>query len=209
MSFTSDYLNIIKTKLNGLNLTKITDHGEFQEKQFLDSIYPFENSKILTGSNIKLVADIGFGGGFPSLPICYTFPFLDVRGFEARKKKVIAVNQISTSLNLYNFKGYHQRVEQVFFDLPCVITLKAVGKVADFLGKIKTSSVDTKVLFYKGPSFRDLEPGYKEVEGWVLLEEKTYAIGENSRMFLIYEPKKIEAKPTKELVNLSTILSNK
>ena len=209
MSFTSDYLNIIKTKLDGLNLTKITNHIEFEEKQFLDSVYPFKNSKILSGDDVKLIADIGFGGGFPSLPVCYTFPFFDVRGFEARKKKVVAVNQIATSLKLLNFKGYHQRVEDIFFDLPCVITLKAVGKVSDFLERIKTSSADTKVLFYKGPSFKSLEPGYKAVDGWVLLEEQSYSIGENSRMFLIYGHEKIEAKPTKELVNLSTIISNK
>ena len=137
MDFTKDYLDIIKNDLSGLNLTRITEPKEFHEKQYLDSIIPFKVSGVL---NLKesLHLDIGFGGGFPSLPLLYEFKSLNFKsiGLEARSKKVKAVNQIAKKLNLNNFIGLHMRLEDFLIDQKCIVTFKAVGKVSDFLSRI-------------------------------------------------------------------------
>ena len=41
-SFCTKYIELISTEFSGLNLTRINDGPEFYEKQYLDSIIPFE-----------------------------------------------------------------------------------------------------------------------------------------------------------------------
>ena len=208
LEFTLKYLETLKNKLSGLNLTKITESDDFQEKQYLDSIFPFENSRTIDLKNRPLV-DVGFGGGFPSLPVCHKYPEMTVIGIEARRKKADAVNMISQEMGLNNFKGLHCRLEDILFDRPCLISFKAVGKVREFLGKINPGCEGLKVLFFKGPSFQELEHGYDSIQGWKLVEEFDYKIGGNSRTFIVYELEKIPQKNIKNLVKLSGIISNK
>ena len=149
MNFTNQYLKIIKTDLNGLNLTRIVDPKEFHEKQFLDSVMPFKlSTKVSLDDNIHV--DIGFGGGFPCLPLLSEFKHLNFKsfGFEAREKKVNAVNLIAKKLKLNNFRGFHFRLEQLLIDKKSIITLKAVGKISEFLSKINVSNNEVKVVFY-------------------------------------------------------------
>ena len=86
--FSDAYLDILNNELKGLNLTRILDPQEFYEKQILDSLYPFEKiteleSIIMT----KACPDVGFGGGFPSIPLAKKYPEINVAGIEARRKK--------------------------------------------------------------------------------------------------------------------------
>ena len=137
MNFSKKYLEIINGDLKGLNLTRITDEEEFHQKQYLDSIMPFRLSKLLTlNDNIHL--DIGFGGGFPCLPLLCEYSqlkFISV-GCEARAKKVKAVKLIAKEMGFDNFLGLHLRLEELLIDKKCIITLKAVGKISEFLSKI-------------------------------------------------------------------------
>ena len=61
MEFSKKYLEIINNDLKGLNLTRITNLEDFHEKQYLDSIMPFNLSKTLD-LNETIHLDIGFGG---------------------------------------------------------------------------------------------------------------------------------------------------
>jgi len=210
MDFTESYLSIINNELKGLNLTRITDPVEFNEKQFIDSVLPFRLSKKLSLQN-KLLVDIGFGGGFPCLPLIFEYGDIGLRsvGLEARGKKVRAVNLIAKKMNLHNFKGYHERVENIFFDENCIITFKAVGKIKDFLQKVKIKeNCDVLVIFYKGPHLKDQEPDYLEIKNWSLIEEQSYDVGLNQRKYLVYKPTCFPAVQDKNLVKLTTLLSN-
>jgi len=210
MEFSKKYLEIINGEFKGLNLTLITDVEEFHQKQYLDSVMPFRLSEVLNlGDNIHL--DIGFGGGFPCLPLLHEFNQLNFFsvGCEARAKKVKAVNHIAKKLGLTKFLGTHLRVENLLVDKECIITFKAVGKISNFLSKINVANKSIKVLFYKGPGLAELEPGFEHVDGWDLLENTTYNIGSNSRSFLVYEPTDLSKDLDKRLVKLSSILSNK
>ena len=210
MNFSEDYLSILRSDLKGLNLTRITELSEFHEKQFIDSIKPFLLSSNLCLEGTVLV-DVGFGGGFPSLPIISNFNknSFEVLGIEARAKKVKAVNFISEKMNLNKFKAVHLRLESLMFDRECLITFKAVGKISEFLSKIQYSTSNIKVLFYKGPGLSDQESGYRNIFGWELIEENDYLIGENTRKYLIYKPVIEQENTNKDLVNLTSILSNK
>ena len=157
MKFTKQYLSILSSDLKVLNLTRIIEPKEFHEKQYLYSIIPFQISTELSLEN-QLHVDVGFGGGFPCLPLAYEFSSLNFRtiGIEAREKKVKAVNLIAKKMNLNKFTGYHARVEDIIFDQKCLVTFKAVGKISKFLSMMNVSNLDLKVIFYKGPGLSDL-----------------------------------------------------
>ena len=91
--FAESYLNFLKTELGGLNLTRIDDFNDFYNKQIIDSLVPLQNSKVFAGSinSNKNVIDIGFGGGFPLIPLAHKLSDVNFIGLEARAKKAMAV----------------------------------------------------------------------------------------------------------------------
>ena len=66
------------------------------------------------------------------------------------------VSEIANKLALNNVNLIHERIENIFIDIPAICTFKAVGKVHDFLCKINTDQ-KLQVFFYKGPNFYTLE----------------------------------------------------
>jgi 16S rRNA (guanine527-N7)-methyltransferase len=180
--FIDQYLSLATTKYAGLNLTRILDREDFKFKQYLDSIYPLEASKNFKYDfdKAEYVVDVGFGGGFPLLPLAHLYKDKQFIGFEAREKKVLAVRDIAASMGINNVKVYHQRLEKILFDEECLILSKAVADVAKLLPLIATNAKLT-VYFYKGPQFKENEEFRRIFNTWVLKEERLYEI-ENSSL---------------------------
>ena len=84
--FAKKYLEILEGPLAGINLTRILNFDDFYHKQILDSVLPFELSDIFKKSlkNSELVIDVGFGGGFPILPLAKLLPEINFIGIETR-----------------------------------------------------------------------------------------------------------------------------
>lgn len=206
-SFSDQYLNILNTDLAGLNLTRILDPVEFYNKQILDSVIPLRSetkfSKLLEDFN--LIIDIGFGGGFPIVPLAKQLQNKQFVGFEARSKKVEAVKLISKKLGLHNTSLHHQRIEEVLLDRPCLITLKAVGKVNKFLSMINTSE-RTVVCFYKGPSYNEEEDLNNIPKGWNFLGVDEVKIPETEGRYLLYFENVPRGTKHKKLKKLSEII---
>ena len=184
--FSEKYLNLLTGEFSGINLTRIEGPEEFYNKQILDSVLPEVHSEVFKKALEKtgLLVDIGFGGGFPVLPLAYKNPDKKFYGFDARAKKVQIVSKIAASLNLKNVKLLHQRFEEVIFDKDAVITFKAVGKVSDLLPLLKTNRT-LYVFFYKGPNFYELEDIEKLLDTWELIEEVSYEVeGTEGRVLL-------------------------
>lgn len=153
MNFCDQYLELVSTVYAGLNLTRILDAEDFRIKQYEDSLLPLKQSAKFQQLIAKydVIVDIGFGGGFPLLPLASELKDKRFTGFEARGKKSKAVNDIAERMGLTHVKTHHHRVEEVLFDRPCLITFKAVGRIAEFLSLIETTMTDICVVFYKGP----------------------------------------------------------
>ena len=139
--FSRQYLKILKTDFSGLNLTKILGEEEFYCKQIADSFLllsalPEIKEKIL---KLGLLVDVGFGGGFPLLPLAKALPEVCFLGLEAREKKVEAVSSIARQLNLTNVGLAHKRFEEVEFDRECVVTFRAFGQIEECLEKIRAT----------------------------------------------------------------------
>lgn len=208
--FSEQYFELLNNEYKGINLTRITDFNDFLNKQIVDSIKPLEASPVFKNSldKSKRLVDVGFGGGFPILPlanICDKYQFV---GIETRGKKVKVVAEIAEVLGLKNVSLFHERIENVFIDVPAVVSFKAVGKVWDFLNKINTNQ-KLQVFFYKGPNFYTLEADQikKAKEEWNIIEEVEIEVeGTEKRLLIGFENKNVPRGTKQKLVNLSSLI---
>ena len=177
--FSSDYLNVLRGTFSGLNLTRILDDNEFYQKQILDSLAPLEQSPIfLEEINRKgICVDVGFGGGFPLVPLAKALPAINFIGVEKVRKKLNAVQEICKILDINNIKFSHSNLGEINFDKDAVITLKAVGTLENYLPLFQASA-NLSVFFYKGPSFQkdESESINNFSNNWERIEEKTLAV---------------------------------
>lgn len=208
--FTKDYYRLLTEDYVGINLTRIIDFEEFRNKQIEDSIISYKKSTRfkMDLDKCQLMVDVGFGGGFPILPMAKLLPNYKFFGIETRNKKVITVGKIAEELGLKNIHLIHSRVENILFDINTVVTFKAVGKVWDFLSKLSTTK-KIQVYFYKGPNFYELEKDQIEIakKSWNIIEETEFIVPGTDKRYLIgFENKEriISANNVNQLVKLST-----
>ena len=154
--------------------------------------------------------DIGFGGGFPILPMAKFKPDCSFLGIETRNKKCKVVGEMAQKLGLSNVKFLHARIENVLIDVDCICTLKAVGKVGDFLNRINTSK-KIKVFFYKGPGFYELEKDSLKdaLRNWNIVEEKEILVPNTDKRLIIgFENKNVPCGTVRDskLVKVSSII---
>jgi 16S rRNA (guanine527-N7)-methyltransferase len=191
--FSNSYLELLNGEFRGINLTRIGTKEEFYNKQILDSVLPLKMSKLFATELAAkgIMVDIGFGGGFPILPLAKTLPNIKFVGFDARSKKVEVVTLIAEKLGIQNVKLMHMRFEEVVFDRPVVITFKAVGKISEILPLIK-STEKLLVCFYKGPNFYELEEIGSIEKDWEVKEEITYDVaGTEGRTLICFKNKNV------------------
>jgi 16S rRNA (guanine527-N7)-methyltransferase len=210
--FSRKYFDLLTTEYAGINLTRINEYSEFELKQIHDSIVPYKESTIFKTyvDKLGLNVDIGFGGGFPILPLAKILPNNKFIGIETRNKKCVVVGEIAEKLGLDNVGFIHSRIENVLIDRPCVCTFKAVGKVHDFLSKINTTE-PVVVFFYKGPGFYEQESEQLELvkKDWDIIENVELNVpGTEKRLIIGFKNKKVPHGTinTKQLVKLSSIL---
>lgn len=211
LDFAIRYLHVLKTDLAGLNLTNILDQDEFYHKQILDSINPYLQSELFKSHVQKrgVVVDVGFGGGFPILPLAKLLPEIKFVGVESKRKKVDAVTLIARELGLTNVKLVHSRLEDFLFDRPATITFKAVGTAKDYLPAIQRTTLDLAVFLYKGPNFMELEG--KDLpqlaKEWKLLENQQIEVPGTQQRFLVsFASQNVPRGTSKTLVKLSDFL---
>lgn len=211
LDFSIRYLNVLQTKLKGLNLTRILDADEFYHKQILDSINPYLQSELFKEhvQKRKVVVDVGFGGGFPILPLAKLLPDVKFVGVETRRKKADAVRLIAEELGLTNVTLVHSRLEDFLFDRPAVITFKAVGTAIDYLPIIHRTTNDISTFLYKGPNFMELEGKDlpKLEKEWKLLENQEISVPGTEQRFLVsFASQNVPRGTSKTLVKLSQFL---
>lgn len=116
------------------------------DKNINDSIYPLKFIK-----DIKSVADVGTGAGYPGLILAMAKPEIKFYLIEPRAKRVAFLNFVKNSLKLENVEILCNRVEYVKDIKVELITSRAVTNTALLLDLTKNISDDkTSYLFYKG-----------------------------------------------------------
>ena len=203
--FAKDYLKILTTDLAGLNLTRILDEEEFYQKQIVDSVLPAQESPIFREKIEKadIIVDIGFGGGFPILPLAHFFKEKRFVGFEARGKKATAVTSIAQKLKIDNARLFHQRFEEIEFDKNAVLTFKAVSTIPELLSQI-TATTQISVFFYKGPSVFEQEDIASTEKQWKMIENRKISVpGVENRTLLGFENRNVLRGTQKKLAKIS------
>jgi len=116
-----------------VNLTRITEKDEVYIKHFLDSIIPI---KQVDFNKIYKIIDMGSGAGFPGIPLKILYPHLEVLLVDARKKKLIFLDQLIEKLKLTNTKTLHERLEKIqikdYFDLATARALSSIEETIKY-----------------------------------------------------------------------------
>lgn len=191
--FCKNYLEILSTKFAGLNLTRLSSYEDFYNKQYLDSILPFEDClgfrQALLGS--RVVIDVGFGGGIPILPLASQVELNDKKffGVESIEKKVKAVDYIAAELKISNVSLIKERIENIQIDVPgTVVISKAVASIDKFVGLLNFSQTIT-VYFYKGPKKNEeldlFAKKFDQFLDWKIVEDSQYLLPSGEIRFML------------------------
>ncbi|NIK79292.1 16S rRNA (guanine527-N7)-methyltransferase [Paenibacillus castaneae] len=114
-----------------MNLTGITERDAVYEKHFFDSA---SLSFFVNMSNVRNIADIGSGAGFPSIPLKICFPHLKVMIVDSLNKRIQFLTHLKDQLQLEDVLCIHGRAEDVA-QLPAhrdgydLVTARAVARL--------------------------------------------------------------------------------
>jgi 16S rRNA (guanine527-N7)-methyltransferase len=146
------YLDELKKWNKAQNLTGLKTDSDIIIKHFLDSLLFF---KVLP-ENVKTVADIGSGAGFPGIPLKIINPDLEVFLIEPTKKKVIFLRHISHKLGLQGIEVIDNRLEDIEGLRVDVAVTRALFSIREFYEKAERIINDKGfLLLNKGPKFED------------------------------------------------------
>ncbi len=124
--FFEKYISVFLNQNQFLNLISKNDEKYLWEKHIFDSLsiekFFDKHKPVLTTS----LLDIGTGGGFPAIPIALAYPQITVYALDSIRKKINALKNIKTELNIQNLITICDRAENIKdkFD---IITSRAVA----------------------------------------------------------------------------------
>lgn len=125
------YIEVFLNQNSKLNLISKNDEKFLWEKHIFDSL-SIEKFFEKYGKG-KTLLDIGTGGGFPSVPIALKYPEIEVYALDSIRKKINAIENIRTELNIQNLHPICDRAENIKqkFD---IITSRAVATLDKITG---------------------------------------------------------------------------
>ena len=146
------YLEELKKWNKAYNLTGLRNDSDIIIKNFLDSLM---FCRILP-DNVRSVADIGSGAGFPGIPIKIMNQELRVVLVEPTGKKALFLRHICSRLGLKDLEILNQRVEDVKGISVDAAVTRALFTVGEFVKKSAHILNKNGVLVLsKGPKIRE------------------------------------------------------
>lgn len=119
-----NYMRVFLEENSKLNLISKNDEKFLWEKHVFDSL---AISKVFEKfPKGKTMLDIGTGGGFPAVPVALEYPDIEVFALDSIRKKINAIENIKSALNIQNLHTICDRAENLDkkFD---IITSRAVA----------------------------------------------------------------------------------
>lgn len=127
--FFKSYMEIFLSENSKVNLISKNDEKYLWEKHIYDSL-SIEKffDKYIKSLQGKSLLDIGTGGGFPSIPTALAYPELQVYALDSIRKKINAIENIKSELQIKNLHTIYDRAENINqkFD---IITSRAVASL--------------------------------------------------------------------------------
>jgi 16S rRNA (guanine527-N7)-methyltransferase len=115
-----------------INLTAIIERDQVYIKHFYDSLsIAFYHDM----ENVKSLADIGSGAGFPSIPLKIIFPHIHVTIVDSLNKRILFLKQLVERLELNDVECLHGRAEDIartskYRDKFDLVTARAVARLS-------------------------------------------------------------------------------
>ncbi len=107
------YMELILIWNDKVNLTAITDQGEFIKKHYVDSVAlcGFEQFK-----DARRIIDVGTGAGFPGIPLAILNPEKEFLLMDSLNKRIKIIQEIAGEIGLNNVTFRHGRAEELARD---------------------------------------------------------------------------------------------
>lgn len=195
------YMTDILTLNKSINLTAITDRGEFVEKHYIDSLLCAGSTEFI---GAKKVIDIGTGGGFPGIPLAVAFPFKKFVLVDSLNKKIEIIRQLCDRLEIGNVIAVHGRAEELAgakdmresFDLCVSRAVANMSTLTEYcLPFVRKGG---SFIAYKGPGYEEeLDAAAEAINilgGELDRVDSTHAVEADFEHMLIYV-KKVRATP--------------
>jgi len=175
-----------------MNLTGITERDAVYEKHFYDSL---SLSFFINLSDIKSIADIGSGAGFPSIPLKIAFPHLKVVIVDSLNKRITFLKHLCEQLGLENVECVHGRAEDIarnpmYRDAFDLVTARAVARLnvlSEFC--LPFVKVDGVFASMKGSSMKEelqeARFAFKELKGKLISEYHLTLPYEGSERYIV------------------------
>ena len=158
----ADLYTILCSENSKRNLTRITDEEDFWIKHVYDSLLVAEAfpEMVRDGANI---ADLGCGGGFPSIVLATAFPRVNITAIDSIGKKTASVMKIADELGLQNLevitgRGRELSAKEEFQNRFDYITARAVSEIKNiFRESRRMLKSDGKMVLFKTPTAAEKE----------------------------------------------------
>lgn len=149
-----DMLESLYAKWNSMiNVISRKDMDSFYVHHVLHSL---SIAKICCFAKGQNVADVGCGGGFPSIPLAILFPDVNFTAIDSIAKKITVVRAVSEQLGLGNITAVTSRAEALDQKFDFIVS-RAVTNMPDFvrivwsnLRKGSQANLPNGILYLKG-----------------------------------------------------------
>ncbi len=156
------YIKILLTWNEKVNLTAIRDPLEILYRHFCESMYAAEAIPVEKGR----LADVGSGGGFPGLPLKVIRPNLRVFLVESNLKKATFLAEVIRELGLKDTQVLVRRYEELHEEIAPLdyVCSRALGEFPSFLKWASSTQIGARqVILWIGA--RDL-PEIQRIDAW-------------------------------------------
>ena len=151
------YIKILLTWNEKVNLTAIRDPLEILYRHFCESMYAAEAIPLKDGR----LADVGSGAGFPGLPLKLMRPELQVFLVESNIKKVTFLAEVIRELGLSGAQVLARRYEELGEEIAPLdyVCSRALGEYPAFLEWARSEQIATKqvILWIGARDLREIE----------------------------------------------------
>lgn len=175
----ADYFDLLQVHNPLLHLVGPSTPKEFAIRHILESLTLLEHLP----KNTKF-ADVGTGGGLPSIPCLVVRDDLKALLIESKEKKTNFLNHVVDSLSLSKQVRVVSRQFQEVDPADCtVVTCRALDKFTQKIPAILRWSKGKRKLFFGGPNLREalVKQGCKVSENLMPMSEQRYLFRINAK----------------------------